>query len=185
MVKPPEHHEDLDADDVIKLRSGDLRALGPLYQRHGADVRSLLLRSSPVLGPEGADDLAQEVFLTFVDTIGRYEHQAKLRSWLYGIAIRKARAARRRHWVRSALRLQHGSAASGVATASDRTEERLAAKQRITAILAAMPATQREVVVLRLIQGLSGEETAQVLGISINAVATRLHRARAALEEER
>jgi DNA-directed RNA polymerase specialized sigma24 family protein len=38
---------------------------------------------------------------------------------------------------------------------------------------------------LRLIQGLSGEETAQVLGISINAVATRLHRARAALEEER
>lgn len=182
-MKPSSDHEDRDANDVKLLQSGDLRALAPIYQRHGGEVRRLLLRTSPSLGPEGADDLAQEVFLTFIDTLGRYKHQGKLRSWLYGIAIRKARAVRRGQWLRSALRRQHGLAASGIATAPDRTEQRVEARERIAAILDAMPQTQREVVVLRLIQGLTGEETAKVLGISENAVGTRLHRAREALEE--
>jgi len=183
MVKPPARHEDPDANDVRLLQAGDLRALAPLYERHGGEVRSMLLRTSPGLGPEGADDLAQEVFLTFIDTLDRYEHQGKLRSWLYGIAVRKARSRRRSLWLRRALRLQHGVAASGTATAGDRTAQRVEASQRISAALDAMPQTQREVVVLRLIQGLSGEETARVLGISENAVGTRLHRARQALEE--
>jgi len=183
MVKPPAHHEDPDANDVRLLQDGDLRALAPLYERYGGEVRSMLLRTSPALGPEGADDLAQEVFLTFIDTLDRYQHQGKLRSWLYGIAIRKARAKRRGYWLRSALRREHGVAASGTATAADRTAERVEARERISAALDAMPHTQREVVVLRLIQGLTGEETARVLGISENAVGTRLHRARQALEE--
>jgi RNA polymerase sigma-70 factor (ECF subfamily) len=70
---------------------------------------------------------------------------------------------------------------SGVAIQSDRLEERVSARQRIETALAILPNTQREVIVLRMIEGLSGEETAQVLGISENAVGTRLHRARATM----
>lgn len=184
MVKPPANHEDPDAHDVRLLQAGELHALGPLYQRHGGEVRSMLLRTSPGLGPEGADDLAQEVFLTFIDTVGRYQHQGKLRSWLYGIGIRKARAWRRGRWLRGTLRRQHGIAASGTATAPDRTVERLEAREQIEVLLKALPQTQREVIVLRMIEGLSGEETAAVLGISENAVGTRLHRARQTLEEQ-
>jgi RNA polymerase sigma-70 factor (ECF subfamily) len=182
MVTQDAPQGDSDAHHVQLLQGGDLRALAPLYERHAGEVRSMLLRTHPSLGREGADDLAQEVFLTFMDTLGRYVHQGKLRSWLYGIAIRKARAWRRRHWLHLALGKQHGLVASGTATAPDRTEERVAAALRVESVLESMPQTQREVVVLRMIQGLSGEETAQILGISENAVGTRLHRARQALE---
>ncbi len=182
MVKPPAHHEDSDANAVACLVQGDLTALGPLYERYGGDVRSLLLRTEPRLGKEGAEDLCQEVFLTFVDTLGRYRHEDKLRSWLYGIAVRKARSWRRRRWVRVVLGQKHGKAVCGVATATDRTEERIEARRRIEAALQQLPDTQREVVVLRIIEGLSGEETARILGISENAVGTRLHRARKLLE---
>jgi len=182
MVKPPAHHEDSDANAVARLVQGDLAALGPLYERYGGDVRSLLLRTEPRLGREGAEDLCQEVFLTFVDTLGRYRHEDKLRSWLYGIAVRKARSWRRGRWIRVVLGQKHGAAVSGVSITTDRTEERIAAKHRIEAALQQLPDTQREVVVLRMIEGLSGEETARILGISENAVGTRLHRARTQLE---
>jgi RNA polymerase sigma factor (sigma-70 family) len=181
MVKPPNHHDDSDANAIHRLAQGNLDALGPLYERYGGEVRSLLLRTEPSLGRAGADDLCQEVFLTLVDTVNRYEHQGKLKSWLYGIAVRKARAWRRRRWVRVVLGQRHGTAVSGVAIQSDRLEERVSARQRIETALAILPNTQREVIVLRMIEGLSGEETAQVLGISENAVGTRLHRARATM----
>ena len=171
-----------DAKLVDCLCNGDLDALGLLYQRYGKDVRSLLLRVEPSMRREDADDLCQEVFLTLVDTLNRYEEQGKMRSWLFGIAVRKARSWRRRRWTRFVLGRQHGEAAAGVSLQADRVEERVIARQRVDAVLRAMPASQREVVVLNVVEGLSARETAAVLGISENAVATRLHRARQALE---
>jgi RNA polymerase sigma-70 factor (ECF subfamily) len=181
-VKVLAHSPDDDAHYVQRLADGDVDALGPLYERYGGAVRSMLARVEPKLGREGADDLCQEVFLTFVDTVGRYEERGRLRSWLYGIAVRKVQAWRRRGWVRRLLGKQHGSAVSGVALMRDRTEEQIAARQRIDLILKQLPDTQRAVVILRLVEGLSAEETAEVLGISVNAVGTRLHRARRSLE---
>ena len=184
MKKDVSNAKDHDAPLIDRLKSGDLDALGPLYQRYGGAVRSLLVRTEPSLGREGADDLCQEVFLVFIDTLPRYTEQGRLRSWLYGIAVRKARGWRRRTWVRRALGQQHGSAAAGVALQSERTDERLDARKKIDSLLRSLPARQREVVMLRMIEGLSGQETAEVLGISENAVNTRLHRARQALERE-
>ena len=171
-----------DARLVDRLCNGDLDALGLLYQRYGKDVRSVLLRVEPTMRREDADDLCQEVFLTLVDTLNRYEEQGKMRSWLFGIAVRKARSWRRGRWTRFVLGRQHGEAAAGVSLQTDRVEERLIARQRVDAALRAMPVSQREVVVLNVVEGLSARETAAVLGISENAVATRLHRARQALE---
>ena len=183
-VNQPSPDDDLDAPDVARLKAGDVQALGPIYSRHGAPVRSLLLRTEPRLGPPGAEDLAQEVFLTFMDTLDRYRHEGKLRSWLYGIAVRKARSWRRRRWVRWSLSQQHGEQASGVALLRDRTEDRIAAHRRVEAILASLPAKLREVAVLKFVEEMSAREISQVLDISENAVNIRVHRVRRHLEEE-
>ena len=167
---------------VSRLAGGDLDALGPLYQRYGGDVRSLLCRVEPTMRREDAEDLCQEVFLTFVDTLGRYEERGQMRSWLYGIAVRKGRSWHRRVWVRRILGQRHGPAVAGVALQSPRTEERIAARQRVETLLNTIPHSQREVLVLNIIEGLSARDTAKILGISENAVATRLHRARRTME---
>ena len=102
----------------------------------------------------------------------------------YGIAVRKARGWRRRTWLQRTLRRSGGEAAAAVALTQARTEERLSAKRDIEAALSALPASQREVLVLSVIEGLSGREAAAVLGISENAVATRLFRARKGMDRQ-
>ncbi len=174
---------DIDAALVARLKEGDMDALGTLYRRHGGAVRTVLLRADPAGGPQAADDLAQDTFLSFLDTLDRYEHRGRLRSWLYGIALRKARSDRRRWWRRLGLGRREGFGAAGVAAPAPAPDERLADRQRIDAAMASLPAAQREALVLVAVEGLAVAEAARVLGISENAVSTRLYRARKALEE--
>ena len=121
----------MDAQLTARLAQGELDALGLLYQRYGAQVRSFLLRVEPTMSREDADDVAQETFLTFQRNIGRYQEQGKLRSFLFGIAIRKNKARRRKSWWRGVLRLQQGEAASGTSLHQDDPEGRVAARLAI------------------------------------------------------
>lgn len=172
---------DIDARLVDRLQLGDPEALGPLYLRYGAAVRSFLARVVPALADEDVDDLCQETFMTFADGVHRYEHMGRLRSWLFGIAVRKARAAvRRRRW-RVAVGLQTGDAAAGVALGQPRADDRVDARRRIDRAMRGLPAPQREVLVLTVMEGLSVKEAASVLGIRENAASARLYRARQAL----
>lgn len=173
----------LDARLVGQLADGDLDALGHLYERYGAGVRSMLLRVLPTLTQEDAADLCQETFLTFHQTVNRYQEQGRLRGWLYGIAIRKARSSQRRRWWRSKLRVLGGATASGVSLYVRDDEATVIARQRIDRLMKRLPAAQREVLVLHLVEGLSIQQTAEVLGVNENAVSTRLYRARKALKE--
>lgn len=174
---------DPDADAVARLQAGDLDALGVLYARYGADVRRLALRLDPGRGPSAADDICQAVFLTFLDTLPRYQHQDRLRSWLLGITTRQCKARRQRWWSRLQLLDRWGPA--GVPKAQAPVDARMEARQAIEAALAALPAAQREVLVLHHLEGLSIPEVAEVLEVSENAVSTRLYRARRAMEAQR
>lgn len=172
---------DIDARLVRQLRLGDLDALGGLYQRYGSSIRGFLARVVPGLADEDIDDLCQETFMTFADGVHRYEHYGRLRSWLFGIAVRKARSAvRRRRW-RQAVGLQTGAPAAGVALGQPRADDRAAARQRIDRLIRELPDSQREVLVLTAIEGLSVKEAADVLGIRENAASARLYRARQAM----
>lgn len=122
--------------------------------------------------------------MTFADGITRYEHIGRLRSWLFGIAVRKARAAlRRRRW-RRAVGFQTGAAAAGVALYQPRADDRVDARRRIEQLLDELPSAQREVLVLTTMEGLSVKEAAAVLNIRENAASARLYRARRALERQ-
>ena len=169
---------------MARLAGGDRAALGALYQRHARAVGSLLLRLDPDRSREQADDLVQDVFLTLLDTAPRYRDQGALRSWLFGIAVRKARGARRTGWRRGILsRLTGGTVAAGVAAPSSRHDSRIDARDRVGRALATLSPNAREVLILTTVQGLTGTETANVLGISPGAVAVRAHRARASMAD--
>ncbi len=170
-----------DADLVAQLRTGDLRALGVLYARYGADVRRLALRLDPQRGEPAADDICQTVFLTFLDTLARYTESGHLRAWLLGITSKHCRSTRRRWWTRLRL-VERWGAGAGVALAYAPVDARLEARQTIEQALAALPEAQREVLVLHHLEGLGIPEVALALGVSENAVSTRLYRARRAME---
>ncbi len=169
-----------DGEAMKALARGELESLGVLYLRYGKLVYSVVTRYVPGLAKSDVEDLCQEVFLALADRPGRYSEIGQLRAWLCGIAIRKARELRRKQWLhRTLLGRFFGPAPTsesdaGGVPASD-------ARHDLGPALSTLPDAFREVTLLSLVEGLSGEEIAAALQIPINTVWTRLHRGRALL----
>ena len=177
-----ETHEALsDARAMADLAQGRLEALGTLYMRHGAMVCRALRRLAPEISRAELEELGQEVFLTLSDTAARYEERTRLGAWLYGIAVRKAKSWRRKTWLRRKLLGQHGGTSPGTSPGTAPSPEReVAMRQEATRVLDRLPKEQREVLMLHAVEGFTGEEIAEILGIKAKTVWTRLHRARRA-----
>lgn len=170
---------DSDADFMGRLAAGDCEPLGLLYRRYGKMVFSVIRDYMPMFASQDAEDVCQEVFLSLKDTAARYHHTGQLRSWICGIAVRKAKEHRRNRWLRRALLGQFGAAAPGPAIEQSPAEGRL----DLDRALQSLSEPHREVLHLHSIENLSTDEIAQALGISVKTVWTRLHRARKAMRE--
>jgi RNA polymerase sigma-70 factor (ECF subfamily) len=166
-------------DDELmeRLQKGDTGALAPLYVRYRGVVNAVVRRRTPGLEDGEAEDICHEVFLTLKDIAHRYRRGDTLKGWLCGIALRKARRASEGRQSRQGLltRLFKPNAPVEVMPAELRGD--------VDRVLALLPEAQREVVVLSLIQQLDTEDVAKALGISVNTVWTRLHRARHRIRE--
>src|SRR5436189_53008 len=172
-----------------KLRRGDAMAYERLVAEHSGDVYALLVRLTS--DAEEARDLTQETFLRVFQSLDRFRGDASLKTWIYRIAINQAR--NRWRWWRRRRR--------NVTVSLDATDEEherpLAAQLRdersvdpeqatlarererlLTQALRSLARVYREVVVLRDIEGLSYEEVAATLEISIGTVKSRLSRGR-------
>jgi RNA polymerase sigma-70 factor (ECF subfamily) len=174
-----------DAELMAGLARGEVGCLRLLFLRYGDAVTRVVRGTLERASSAEADDICQNVFLTVLDAAPRYRETGQLRSWLFGIAIRKARSWQRRRWFRATLmrRRIEEETASGIAEARD-PETMVSRREMVERALAKMTTGQREVFLLRASEGLSGEEIAQALGISLNAVFMRLHRAHEVLGEE-
>jgi RNA polymerase sigma-70 factor (ECF subfamily) len=179
-----EDAEPTDSEAMVRLADGEVHALGVLHRRHARTVMAVVRGVDSSLSPEEAEDLCQEVWLTLHRTAGRYQDAGNLKAWVCGIAVKKVRGNRRRLWARRAVHRRHGVPTAGIARpGGTETEERLASRQSLERALGGLSPGQREVLVLHVVEGLSGAEVAQALGISEGAVWTRIHRSRkAALE---
>jgi RNA polymerase sigma-70 factor, ECF subfamily len=126
------------------------------------------------------DDIVQEVFLVVRRRLCDFDG-VNLAGWLYAITRRKVRDARRRVWVKHIFTRRRSDDLEGLpdtagspATALEQKE-----KQRVLwTLLGKMREHRRATFVLFEIEGLSGDEIAQVQGIPINTVWTRLYHAR-------
>ena len=131
----------------------------------------------------GADDVAQEVCIAVFSALPRYRDMGRpLASFVFGIASHKVADA-----VRATARL-----AVPTEELPDRPDEQPGPEetvvawleaQRARALLARLPAHIRELLILRMVSGLSAEETGDVLGMSAGAVRVAQHRALARLRQ--
>lgn len=126
-----------------------------------------------------AEDLVQEVFLRVLRGWRQFRHTSSARTWIWSITrncLREHYRQRHHDRVRTAA-LQHG-----LAVATEPHTSRFSTAELVDA-LQALPTAQREVFICRAIQGLSGKETATVLGWSDAKVRVTLHRAMKRLRE--
>ena len=160
-------HNTSSEDDDWRLLScvrDNPAALGTLFERHKDYVFRL---AWGVLGNRvDAEDTVQQVFSKLAEPRLRWAPRAKFRTWLYRVAINTAREIGRQHMrserLAGALRAQTQTVVEDAAIAV-RMEE--------------LPERQREVVVLRFLEGFSTTETAKILGTREGTVKTHLHRA--------
>lgn len=162
---PPEHESMLLQD----VRGGDTSAFRALYARYYDTVLGWCERRGCVR--DDAEDIAHDVFLSLWRNPPRLE-RARLATWLYRVTAN--RVASHHRW----LSVRRRFARRTVDPAIFEADSQLAEQQLAREILSRLRATKREVLVLFELEGLSGDEIAERLGIRINTVWTRLHYAR-------
>jgi len=170
-----------DALLVVRVGKGDLEALGLLFDRYEETVARFLKRMS--IPGSDIDDLVQTTFLQVLRAARRFEPDISVRGWLLGIASMMARR-HRRSLGRLAKRIRTWATIPRTPqpTPDDALTQRHAGL-RLQRALAALPPKKREAFVLVTLEGMSGEEAAEALGVPINTIWTRLHHARRELRE--
>lgn len=158
---------------VQAARAGSTRAFAELVNRRQAGVRAFLRRVHPV--PAEADDLAQETFLTAWSRLGTLKPEASVRSWLCGLAWRKAQTAQRSRTRSAARDRQWLDTRPEFDTPASRDQA------AVRTALEALPPDQRAVVALCLAADWSHAEAAEALGLPLGTVKSHANRGRAKL----
>jgi RNA polymerase sigma-70 factor (ECF subfamily) len=181
----PAEERDSDERLMLRFRGGDAGAFEVLVRRHRTPVFSFLVR---LVGDRArAEDLCQDAFLRVVKAARGWEERATFRTWLFTIARNLAADEARRAVFRRAdpLDAPGGEAARTPADdpAPDRAAEAALLRPKLEAALAALPAEQREVFLLREHAGLRFAEIATVTGTPENTVKSRMRYALEGLRE--
>ena len=179
-----------DPNFVERLRKGDKEACAVCVREHSTNVYNLALKLTGDL--VAAEDVLQETFLSAFKAIPHFEGKAQLSTWLYRIAHNAALMRLRKRQVQTVSLDEPVENEEGVPEPREFTdwsgnpEQVLLSDEMRRAMdgaIATLSETLRSVFVLRDVNGLSTAQTAEVLGLSEEAVKSRLLRARLALRE--
>ena len=172
---------------VDAARAGDRRALEKLLELHQGAVYRFGMKMCGEA--EDAKDVLQETLFAAVRTLPEFRGASSISTWLYTIArsfcLKKRRTSKFAPDRIESLEAQ-AEASAEVADARRSPEEDAAARQTkrvLDAAIAELDPMYREVLVLRDVEGLAAAEVAEILGITVEAVKSRLHRARVAVRE--
>jgi RNA polymerase sigma-70 factor, ECF subfamily len=171
---------------ILEAQAGSREALSDLLAR----LQPLLYRFGVRMcgNVEDAEDVLQEALLAVARSVGSYRGESSPSTWLYTIArsfcIKKRRKSKfapdHEQSLEASLEAQ---AIPAPGPAPDQAVEEQETRELLSRALAALEPMYREAFVLRDLEGLSAQEAAQVSGISVEALKSRLHRARAAMRE--
>lgn len=154
---------------------GDKEAFGELVLMHQRAVHGLAYR---LCGDAAlADDATQETFLRAWQALPTYDHRGSLRNWLLRIVANIVTDQLRRQ---SPVALDAETMPAGEGSPSE-TAERNALQAQVRQAIMALPPASRAALVLREFDGLSYTEIAEVLGVPVGTVMSRLHYARQTL----
>jgi RNA polymerase sigma-70 factor, ECF subfamily len=178
------------ADDDQQLldraRAGQPEALEQLLERHQAQVYRFGMKMCR--DPEDAKDVLQDTLLSVARNVRDFRAGSSLSTWLYTIArsfcVKKRRKSK---FAPPNAAVPLDTAAEHVADSRATADETVASKQVEQALevaIASLEPMYREVLLLRDVEGLTAPEVARVTGASVQAVKSRLHRARLAVREQ-
>ena len=180
---------DGDAGLVKALRAGDEAAFVELVRRY--QPRLLRLAEVTVGSRAVAEEVCQDTWLAVMQGVERFEGRSSFKTWLFRILLNRARtsATREQRAGRPEDDVAERFDASGAWASppvpwSDRVDERLIAEKlarRVRELLPELPAQQRQVVVLRDVEGLTPGDVASMLGLTDGHQRVLLHRGRAKL----
>jgi RNA polymerase sigma-70 factor (ECF subfamily) len=159
---------------------GRRQYLEPLVRRYAGPLLTFIRRMHG--DGHGSEDLFQEVFLAVWCKRKQYQFPRSFKSWLYAIALNKCRAVYRRKRA-PALRL-HQEGSPEPQAAGETPSKTAVAVETASAVQAAvvkLPTKQRQVVVLRVWNGLSYAEIAEAIGSTEATARSHMHHALAAL----
>ncbi|HEX8984023.1 MAG TPA: sigma-70 family RNA polymerase sigma factor [Bryobacteraceae bacterium] len=180
----------LDADLLARLRARDPATLAAAVQDHAR----ALYRAARGMGFQEAEaeDLVQDVFTTFLETLDRFEGRSQVRTWLFGILHRKALERRREQYrdqqddpIDEIFESRFDARGNWVRPPEDlhRVLESKEIRQALAGCLERLPAAQREVFVLREMEYLETAEICKILGVTVTNMGVLMHRARNRLRE--
>ena len=178
---------------VAALRAGDERAFATLVGRHTSGL--LRLARAHVADPGTAEEVVQETWLALLRGLDGFEQRSSLQTWLYRVALNRARTRgvrdARTSGVRPAVDPQRfrpdddpewpGHWADPPRAWQRDPQVQLQSAEvldQLRSAIEGLPERQREVVVLRDVQGLTTDEVAEVLGTTTGNVRVLLHRGR-------
>lgn len=177
-------------DLVVRLQAGDEAAFAEFVRAY--QTRLLRLAESVVSSRPVAEEVVQDTWLAVVRGVDRFEGRSSLKTWLFHILLNRARSTAGREARTTPLAdgdvgEQFDAAGAWLTPPvpwADRADDRLVAEQligRVRDLLPTLPAGQREVVILRDIEGLTPADVCELLGISDGNQRVMLHRGRAQL----
>jgi RNA polymerase sigma-70 factor (ECF subfamily) len=165
---------------LAAFQAGDERALAVLLERYLPAVYRFGVKMCS--DPEDAKDIAQDTLLAAARGLRDFRGASSLSTWLFAIARsfcikkRRTRVAAPREFV--SLDSDDTRALAAEGSAPDEIAENHRIAKALDRAITDLEPLYREVLVLRDVEGLTAPEVAQVLGVGVDAVKSRLHRAR-------
>jgi RNA polymerase sigma-70 factor (ECF subfamily) len=191
----PNHYElhDPDVRLMLQVRDGDAAAFTELVLRY--QNRLLTVLEHLVGSREQAEDLAQDVFVRVFKARERYAPEAKFSTWLFTIANNVASNALRSRSRRREVGVPEGNGADSAPLALDqlakaasgfmptRALDKAEQAEMVRNAVAALSERQRMALLLAKFEGMSYQDIAQTMGLSVQAIKSLLSRARVNLKE--
>jgi RNA polymerase sigma-70 factor, ECF subfamily len=175
-----------DEELARRFAAGDAGAFDELLTRH-RDALFRFTRWSLGAARDEAEDATQDVLVEIYRSLPRFEGRSRLRTWMFGLTrnvCRQRRRARRRSSSNPTQSVDSGEALRDLPDGRvdlDAALERREIQEAVGLAIEGLSPEHRSAVLLRDIEGLSYEEIAEVLGIPLGTVRSRLHNARLAL----
>jgi len=163
-----------DGELIARLQSGDLDALGGLFDRHRLKVYRTAL--AVARDPAAAEDITQDVFLRLHRNAVRIDRSLPLMAWLYRVTVNLSCTwlARRSRWF-APLEEVVERLVSPARLTPEREAERSEEWRVVEQAIAGLPVSQRVVLVLYYLNDLSLIEIAEIVECPVGTVKSRLH----------
>lgn len=162
-----------------RAQLGDQRALGHLVARHQNEAYRVALRMAG--DPFDAEEIIQTAFERVLRSLSRYDPDRPFRPWFMRVMVNQARTHLKKRRLKAILFGQERDAPAPAAGEPEQRRLQKATRELLAKAIATLPVNQREVFVLKHIEGYAYEEIAVITGGSVGNLKVRAHRARRAL----